>query len=129
MPCTAIWQFILRGESYDLHVPQLEEPIKEVRPKLHMLVYMRSWDLVWGLSYDVPCFVANQMALAKSLGAEIGSYVHVAGSAHIYERHFNTNVRPGNERLEIDWLEDEIEGTRKAALNRVLEMRRTHGLT
>lgn len=70
-PCTLTWQFLLRQD------------------KLEMIVNMRSWDLVWGLSYDVPCFTAVQRALAWCLGVEVGKYVHLAGSAHVYERHFD----------------------------------------
>ena len=70
MPCTMIWQFMLRHE------------------KLDMFVSMRSWDLVWGLSYDVPCFVAVQSAVASALGIEVGRYFHMAVSAHIYQRHW-----------------------------------------
>ena len=42
-----------------------------------------SWDAVWGLSYDVPCFVAVQMAVAKALGVAVGRYRHHAGSFHL----------------------------------------------
>lgn len=71
MPCTCVWQFHLRGFL------------------LHMSVYMRSWDLVWGLSYDVPSFTAIQRLLAQVLDVGVGSYIHFAGSAHIYEQHWN----------------------------------------
>lgn len=67
--CTTVWQFFVRDNA------------------LEMLVSMRSWDLVWGLSYDVPAFVSVQLALAGALGVEPGPYVHVAGSGHIYEEH------------------------------------------
>lgn len=69
-PCTMTWQFFNRGG------------------KLEMIVNMRSWDLVWGLANDVPCFVAVQQAMAWALGLEVGGYTHLAGSAHIYERHW-----------------------------------------
>lgn len=69
MPCTMTWQFHLRSE-------------------LHMNVAMRSWDLVWGLSYDIPSFVAVQHAVADHLGVGVGDYVHTAGSAHVYDRHW-----------------------------------------
>lgn len=70
-PCTATWQFFSRNG------------------KLEMAVNMRSWDLVWGLANDIPCFVSVQMAVAAALGLEVGPYYHVAGSGHIYERHWD----------------------------------------
>ena len=75
------WQFLPRGG------------------KLEMLVSMRSWDLVWGLSYDVPCFVAVQLALAAALDLEPGTYTHVAGSGHLYERHWRLVSLVGNQEL------------------------------
>lgn len=71
MPCTMTWQFFVRDGA------------------LEMLVNMRSWDLVWGLSYDVPVFTSIQRALAAVLNVGVGSYVHVAGSAHVYDRHYD----------------------------------------
>jgi len=76
MPCTETWQFHARDG------------------RLHMTVTMRSWDLVWGLSYDVPSFVAVQEILADSLGLEVGTYVHNAGSGHIYSRHYEIDAWP-----------------------------------
>ena len=74
MPCTCVWQFQIR----DRH--------------LYMSVFMRSWDLVWGLSYDVPSFTAVQRILAQVLGIEPGNYTHNAGSAHVYDRHWDIEV-------------------------------------
>ena len=98
MPCTCLWQFrIADGE-------------------LNMSVYMRSWDLVWGLSYDVPSFVAVQAALAKDLGYAIGKYVHTAGSAHVYERHWELECWENSERLDVSWVvRDTIEETQERA--------------
>lgn len=76
MPCTCVWQFLVRDSLLEMHV------------------YMRSWDAVWGLSYDVPSFVAVQLALASSLNVELGEYVHHAGSIHVYERHFGVMTWP-----------------------------------
>lgn len=88
MPCTMTWQFLIRDDE------------------LHMIVNMRSWDAVWGLSYDVPCFVAVQMAVAKALGVAVGRYRHHAGSFHLYERHWNVVTRSTNASLALDWLCD-----------------------
>ena len=81
MPCTGVWSFYVRNGV------------------LEMLVYMRSWDLVWGLSYDIPCFVAVQKMIADSLGVPLGDYVHVAGSGHVYERHFGLSVGVTDQKL------------------------------
>ena len=81
MPCTMSWQFFNRDG------------------KLEMYVYMRSWDLVWGLSYDIPCFVAVQKMLADALSLPLGEYVHVAGSGHIYERHFDLTAGATKQKL------------------------------
>ncbi|GAF88661.1 unnamed protein product, partial [marine sediment metagenome] len=62
-PCTMAWQFFVRDNLLEMHT------------------HMRSWDLVWGLSYDVPCFVAVQQAVARALGVGLGSFTHVVGSA------------------------------------------------
>jgi len=48
---------------------------------------MRSNDVVWGLPYDVFLFTMLQEMLAQTLDLELGSYIHVAGSFHLYERH------------------------------------------
>lgn len=76
MPCTSLWQFFVRDGA------------------LEMITYMRSWDLVWGLSYDLPVFTTMQRFIAQQLGLQLGNYQHFAGSAHVYERHWNlTNLK------------------------------------
>lgn len=77
-PCTMTWQFFLRPHASGR--------------RLEMVVNMRSWDLVWGLSYDVPQFALVQIALARCFGASLGPLTVVAGSGHIYERHFGLSV-------------------------------------
>lgn len=104
MPCTETWQFSYRHE------------------KLHMTVNMRSWDLVWGLGYDVPSFVAVQMALASHMGAsvQLGSYVHNAGSAHIYDKHWGIKTWNVNEPLDLGRvLQRHVIDTQGKALNRL----------
>lgn len=56
---------------------------------LHLIVQMRSNDVVWGLPYDVFLFTMIQELLAQTLGLELGAYVHGAGSLHLYERHLD----------------------------------------
>ena len=52
--------------------------------KLNLLTSMRSNDIYWGLSHDVFCFTMLQEAVARALGAELGTYKHVVGSLHLY---------------------------------------------
>lgn len=54
--------------------------------KLYMTTYMRSNDLWMGFPYDVFQFTCLQVLLAMELGTELGTYTHVAGSLHLYER-------------------------------------------
>lgn len=66
--CTVCLQFLLRDN------------------KLHATVYMRSNDIWMGFPYDVFSFTALQCKMAMELGVEIGTYTHIAGSLHLYER-------------------------------------------
>jgi len=52
--------------------------------KLNMSVYMRSNDINWGTPYDVAAFSTIQICMASSLGMDVGTYTHIAGSLHIY---------------------------------------------
>lgn len=56
--------------------------------KLYETAYMRSNDLWMGFPYDVFQFTALQVLLAMELGVDLGTYTHVAGSLHLYERDF-----------------------------------------
>lgn len=66
--CTVCLQFLLRDG------------------KLHATVYMRSNDIWMGFPYDVFSFTAMQCKMAMELGVGIGTYTHIAGSLHLYER-------------------------------------------
>jgi thymidylate synthase len=70
VPCTCSVQFMIRDS------------------RLHAIVYMRSNDAIWGLPYDVFLFTMLQELLSCELGVELGTYSHVAGSLHLYKRHF-----------------------------------------
>jgi len=108
MPCTMTWQFLVRDA------------------KLHMIVNMRSWDLVWGLCYDVPSFVSVQKALSRDLKIPMGHYYHNAGSAHVYEHHFGVEARPNlHGKLKLDIVANELEQTRMLAIGRVSKLRGT----
>jgi thymidylate synthase len=69
--CTSTIQFLIRQN------------------KLHAIVNMRSNDAIWGLPYDVFLFTMIQEKLASELSIELGTYTHIAGSMHVYERHLD----------------------------------------
>ena len=54
--------------------------------KLYMTTYMRSNDIWLGFPYDVFQFCNLQILLSMKLGVGLGSYTHIAGSLHLYER-------------------------------------------
>ncbi len=68
VPCTCTLQFVLRGG------------------KLHLFTNMRSNDVMWGMPHDFFCFTMLQEIVARSLGAELGTYKHFVGSLHVYEK-------------------------------------------
>lgn len=68
VPCTVALQFLLRGG------------------RLELVAFMRSNDAWLGVPYDVIQFSMLQEAVARSLGAEVGVYTHVAASMHLYTR-------------------------------------------
>ena len=70
VPCTLSLQFFIR------------------KNKLVLIVNMRSTDLIFGLGNDVPAFTFMQEMMANELGVELGQYIHVSNSLHIYEKHF-----------------------------------------
>ena len=57
--------------------------------KLYMITYMRSNDLWMGFTYDVFQFTCLQIYLAMKLNLGIGTYTHIAGSLHLYERDYS----------------------------------------
>lgn len=68
LPCTNTIQFLIRDN------------------RLHMLVSMRSWDLVKGLPYDIMMFGGLGFAVCRCLkGVQPGLISVHAGSAHIYQ--------------------------------------------
>jgi thymidylate synthase len=56
--------------------------------RLHMTVSMRSNDLFVGGIFDFFCFTMLQELMSIELGVELGHYVHVPNSLHIYENWF-----------------------------------------
>ena len=60
--------------------------------KLYMITYMRSNDLWTGFTYDVFQFTCLQICLAMKLNLGIGTYTHIAGSLHLYERNYDCKI-------------------------------------
>lgn len=56
--------------------------------KLILIVSMRSNDVTHGFIYDVFCFTMLQEIMAHELGIEMGSYIHIPNSLHLYEPWF-----------------------------------------
>lgn len=73
--CTVCLQFIVRDR------------------KLYCTTYMRSNDLWLGFPYDVFQFTCIQIRMAMELGLDIGSYTHIAGSLHLYQRDFEKAIK------------------------------------
>jgi thymidylate synthase len=67
VPCTCTLQFLNREARLDL------------------IVYMRSNDVFIGLPHDAFCFSMIQELVARSVGVDVGQYVHVVGSLHLYD--------------------------------------------
>jgi thymidylate synthase len=67
VPCTCTFQFLVREGG------------------LHLVTHMRSSDAYLGLSHDIFSFTMIQEIVAKSIGASLGSYIHMVGSFHLYE--------------------------------------------
>lgn len=70
-PCTLSLQFLLRDG------------------KLELTTVMRSNDIWFGVPNDVIYFTTLQQYVAKQLGVELGSYIHIATSLHVYDRNLS----------------------------------------
>ena len=68
--CTVCLQFFIRDDM------------------LHLTTYMRSNDLWMGFPYDVFQFMNMQVLMSMELGVSLGTYTHIAGSLHLYERDY-----------------------------------------
>jgi thymidylate synthase len=68
VPCTCSLQFLVRGGQ------------------LQLIVFMRSNDAWLGLPHDIFCFTMLQELIANAVGVPVGSYIHIAGSLHLYEK-------------------------------------------
>lgn len=68
--------------------------------KLYMTTYMRSNDLWMGFPYDVFQFTCLQTLMAMELDVELGTYTHIAGSLHLYERDYaKGEANLGNDKI------------------------------
>lgn len=77
VPCTVSLQFFIRDG------------------KLHLTTYMRSNDIWMGFPYDVFNFTCFQIQMAMELGVDIGCYIHISGSLHLYKRFANLTEDEG----------------------------------
>ena len=76
-PCTICCQWFIRNEQ------------------IHLITYMRSNDVFFGMTFDIPFFTVLMQAMQISLknrgvDVEIGQYSHFAGSLHAYGRDCET---------------------------------------
>lgn len=69
--------------------------------KLYLTTYMRSNDLWMGFPYDVFQFMNMQVLMSMELGLELGSYTHIAGSLHLYERDYRKATENKTNELEL----------------------------
>lgn len=86
VPCTSTLQFLVRNGF------------------LHLVVHMRSNDVFMGFPHDIFAFTMIQEILANHLGAKLGTYKHMVGSFHLYdrdrekvERYLNEGFQPTRE--------------------------------
>ena len=79
IPCTCTLQFVVREQ------------------KLHLITYMRSNDVHLGLPHDVFAFTMIQELIARSVEVEVGTYIHMVGSLHLYEKNREASQRFLNE--------------------------------
>lgn len=54
--------------------------------KLYLTTYMRSNDIWMGFPYDVFQFTNMQILMSMQLEVGLGTYTHIVGSLHLYER-------------------------------------------
>ena len=73
--CTCTLQFLIRSG------------------RLNLVVHMRSNDAFVGLSHDIFCFTMLQEIMACSLEVELGSYIHLVGSLHLYDENVDAARR------------------------------------
>jgi thymidylate synthase len=70
VPCNLMSHLLIRGD------------------RLEWLQVMRSNDLIWGTPYNFIQFTSLQEIVAGWLGVDVGSYVQLSDSLHVYQRHW-----------------------------------------
>ena len=79
------------GKSRSRDVPcNVTAMLKVAEGRLEWLQVMRSNDVVRGLPYNLVQWTTLQEVLAGWLSLDVGSYVHVSDSLHIYDRDRNS---------------------------------------
>ena len=85
-PCTLTISFYIRDD------------------KLNMKVHMRSQDIFYGLTYDIPWYSYIMQTMYMMLkpiypNLELGTYIHHMDNVHYYERHFDLVDKIKNENV------------------------------
>jgi len=109
VPCTCTMQFVIRCG------------------KLKMAVHMRSNDAYIGLPHDIFSFTMLQEILARELGVEVGTYHHLVGSMHLYDRdkaQARSYLKEGFQSLEVE-MPDMPPGSQWDQIEIVLKLEKT----
>jgi thymidylate synthase len=78
------------GKSMAADIPcNISSLLKVRNGRLEWTQIMRSNDLYRGFPYNVVQWTSIQEVLAGWLGIEVGSYVHLSDSLHVYEEHWD----------------------------------------
>lgn len=90
IPCTVSIQFLIRGG------------------RLNVSVYMRSWDAVFGLPYDLQQFGLLGLVMARVTHTVPGTLTVVAGSLHVYDdtRSLAVNGNPSHGVIHLRYVPD-----------------------
>ena len=86
VPCTCTLQFMIRND------------------RLHLITNMRSNDVHLGVPHDIFCFTMLQEIVARRLDVDIGTYKHMVGSLHLYDK----NVADAQRFLSEGWQPTQI---------------------
>ncbi len=57
--------------------------------RLDSVVWMRSNDLIYGTTFNLPWFAYLHQRMAETLGTPLGKYSHIASTLHVYEKHYS----------------------------------------
>jgi len=90
-PCTVVSQFFIRNNN------------------LYLTTYMRSNDIFFGVTFDFPFFLLLMQCMWLQLrdiypNLNLGSYTHIAGSLHAYEKDFEILEQMLDEDFEEDMM-------------------------